>query len=178
MKMSLKNKAKTEIKSKVKKIAFKILKPFIPFIIIIVGIIFAVCTVVDTLFTTEDDMQIAEQLSNNNYETQYAEWLQEKEDSQTVITNGREIITTGMFIWPIPEYTEITSHFGMRTHPITGAYKLHSGIDVSAPIRSKLCGYGRWYSYKSNIFKFIWKYGYDRPSVMALLLYMHMALKY
>jgi hypothetical protein len=73
-----------------------------------------------------------------------------------------------MFIWPIPEYTEITSHFGMRTHPITGAYKLHSGIDVLAPIRSKLCGYGRWYSYKSNIFKFIWKYGYDRPSEMEL----------
>ena len=36
-----------------------------------------------------------------------------------------------MFTWPIPGYTLITSHFGMRTHPITGVYKLHSGTDVS-----------------------------------------------
>lgn len=39
-----------------------------------------------------------------------------------------------MFTWPIPGYTLITSHFGMRTHPITGVYKLHSGTDVGAPI--------------------------------------------
>ena len=37
-------------------------------------------------------------------------------------------------IWPIPGYTRITSHFGMRVHPITEAYKLHTGMDVSAPI--------------------------------------------
>ena len=39
-----------------------------------------------------------------------------------------------MFIWPIPNYLTITSHFGMRIHPITGAYKLHSGTDVGAPL--------------------------------------------
>lgn len=31
-------------------------------------------------------------------------------------------------------YTTITSHYGMRVHSITGAYKPHSGIDISAPI--------------------------------------------
>jgi len=40
----------------------------------------------------------------------------------------------GAMIWPIPGYTQITSHFGMRVHPITGAYKLHTGTDVSAPV--------------------------------------------
>ena len=40
----------------------------------------------------------------------------------------------GPMIWPIPGYTQITSHFGMRVHPITGTYKLHTGMDVSAPI--------------------------------------------
>jgi len=40
----------------------------------------------------------------------------------------------GAMIWPIPGYTEITSQFGMRVHPITGAYKLHTGMDVGAPI--------------------------------------------
>ena len=40
----------------------------------------------------------------------------------------------GAMIWPIPGYTNITSQFGMRVHPITGAYKLHTGMDVGAPI--------------------------------------------
>lgn len=92
MKMSLKDKAKNKVKNKIKKVAFKIIKPFIPFIIVIVGIIFAVCTVVDSLFTTEEDMQIAEQLSNDNYEEQYAEWLHEKESSPTTITSGKGLV--------------------------------------------------------------------------------------
>lgn len=40
----------------------------------------------------------------------------------------------GVMAWPIPGYTRITSNYGMRTHPITGVYKLHTGVDVSAPI--------------------------------------------
>ena len=40
----------------------------------------------------------------------------------------------GAMIWPIPGHTNITSEFGMRVHPITGAYKLHTGVDVGAPI--------------------------------------------
>lgn len=39
----------------------------------------------------------------------------------------------GAMMWPIPGYTRITSPYGMREHPITGAYKLHNGIDVGAP---------------------------------------------
>lgn len=39
-----------------------------------------------------------------------------------------------MFSWPIPGYTTITSHFGMRVNPTNGIYKLHAGTDVSAPI--------------------------------------------
>lgn len=39
----------------------------------------------------------------------------------------------GELAWPIPGYTRITSKYGMRTHPITGVYKLHTGVDVSAP---------------------------------------------
>ncbi len=132
--MSIKDKAKEKIKKQAKKMVFKVIKPFLPFIIIIVGIVFAVCTVADSLFTTEEDMQVAEQLSNENYEEQYAQWLQEKETSPTTISNGTGLVPTGMFIWPIPGYTTITSHFGMRTHPITGVYKLHSGTDVGAPI--------------------------------------------
>ena len=116
--MSLKEKAKNEIKKKFKKIVLKIIKPFIPFIIVIFLIVLAVCTVVDSMFTTEDDMKMAEKLSSEDYEAQYAEWLKDKETTpSTIIDDGKGLIPTGM-----------------RTHPITGVYKLHSGTDVGAPL--------------------------------------------
>ena len=39
----------------------------------------------------------------------------------------------GVMTWPVPGYTRITSQYGMRTHPITGIYKLHTGTDIGAP---------------------------------------------
>ena len=40
----------------------------------------------------------------------------------------------GAMLWPVPGHTRLTSTYGMRVHPITGAYKLHTGIDISAPL--------------------------------------------
>lgn len=47
---------------------------------------------------------------------------------------NNNFVGVGMFIWPIPNYTTITSNYGYRVHPITGQYKLHTGVDVGAPI--------------------------------------------
>ena len=40
----------------------------------------------------------------------------------------------GVLAWPVPGYTKITSNYGMRVHPITGQYKLHTGVDIGAPM--------------------------------------------
>lgn len=40
----------------------------------------------------------------------------------------------GTMQWPIYGHYTITSNYGMRTHPITGVYKLHTGVDISAGI--------------------------------------------
>ena len=40
----------------------------------------------------------------------------------------------GELEWPVPGYTRITSKFAMRVHPITGQYKLHTGVDIGAPM--------------------------------------------
>ena len=42
-------------------------------------------------------------------------------------------IYSGDFIYPIPIYRTISSHFGYRTNPITGKNELHGGTDFPAP---------------------------------------------
>lgn len=39
----------------------------------------------------------------------------------------------GEYAWPLPDYYTISSHFGFRISPTTGASKYHSGIDIPAP---------------------------------------------
>lgn len=50
----------------------------------------------------------------------------------SIASVGSEYIG-GIMAWPVPGYTRITSYYGMREHPITGVYKLHSGVDIAAP---------------------------------------------
>lgn len=39
------------------------------------------------------------------------------------------------YTWPLPGYYTISSNFGLRISPTTGASNYHSGIDIPAPER-------------------------------------------
>ena len=105
--------------------------------------------------TTEESENKAVALENmivikNNYisqlSAQEAQYANDIIEMQTEIKKVEaEILTAatlnigydyvgGEMAWPVPGHTRITSNYGMRTHPITGVYKLHTGVDISASI--------------------------------------------
>lgn len=64
--------------------------------------------------------------ATSRYLTQIIQQLQAKRSSSR---QG-----TGRFIWPAPGYGMITSAYGMRFHPILRQYRMHTGIDIGAPM--------------------------------------------
>ena len=53
--------------------------------------------------------------------------LKEMEGSSNLKYDG------GMFKWPAPSYTRLTSPFGWRIHPVYGDKRFHNGVDMAAP---------------------------------------------
>lgn len=45
-----------------------------------------------------------------------------------------EQLGTGTYTWPTPGYTQITSPYVMRYHPILKQRKMHTGVDIGAPM--------------------------------------------
>jgi len=49
------------------------------------------------------------------------------------ISSSQYSNTFNTFLWPTPGYTKITSPFGYRQAPTSGAGTFHGGIDIAAP---------------------------------------------
>lgn len=49
-----------------------------------------------------------------------------------------EQLGTGIYTWPAPSYRSITSAYGMRYHPILKTNKMHTGVDIGAPMGAKI----------------------------------------
>lgn len=60
-------------------------------------------------------------------------------DISTIMCTGAGAVSSGEWAHPLAPaaYTK-TSPFGMRVHPLTGAWKLHDGTDLAAPIGTPL----------------------------------------
>ena len=80
---------------------------------------------------SEEEQQI--QADIDEYRMQMLQIETEIKRLSNTVTFGEDYVGEDM-IWPVPEHTRITSQYGMRTHPITGLYSLHTGTDVGAPI--------------------------------------------
>lgn len=50
----------------------------------------------------------------------------------------RKTYTGGTFTWPCPNYTEISSDYGYRVHPIYGTTLFHNGVDMAADAGSPI----------------------------------------
>lgn len=49
-----------------------------------------------------------------------------------------EALGTGVYTWPTPGFTTITSPYGMRYHPILKTRKMHTGVDIGAPMSATI----------------------------------------
>ena len=73
---------------------------------------------------------------NNEYENAQEQIDEFSKTLDDLISASGEF--SGIMSWPTPGYTYITSHFGWRSDPFTGAQKYHSAIDIGSPMGSKL----------------------------------------
>ena len=65
-------------------------------------------------------------------EREYQEWLQAQQ-SQNNQNDGRPNTVDGV-TWVVPiNYTYFSSPYGMRMHPVYGGWRMHHGVDLSAP---------------------------------------------
>lgn len=79
-------------------------------------------------FNKEQKSMLDELLSD-----QYKElWDELINDSDIIILPGGSPVGSGKFVWPVAGDYSITSRFGTRVDPITGAVKTHGGTDIAA----------------------------------------------
>ena len=79
--------------------------------------------------SAEDMSQANEEAIANGQEPPYSdEDIQNAENSGSQLGGGAT--STGSLTWPVPCSTRVTSRFGYRSDPFTGANTYHNGIDI------------------------------------------------
>ena len=79
-------------------------------------------------FNAEQKAMLDELLSD-----EYAElWNEIINDSGAIILPNGSVVGSDKFVWPVAGPYSITSRFGTRVDPISGAVKTHGGTDIAA----------------------------------------------
>ena len=60
-------------------------------------------------------------------------WIKDKTLPVSEDSDSNEAAGSGIFTWPCPGYTNISSDYGYRNSPTSGASTNHQGIDIPAP---------------------------------------------
>lgn len=80
----------------------------------------------DALYDILEDLEAESKALNSEIQRLQAE------AAAKAAKNGTTTKAPGTYLWPCPSSKKITSTYGYRTHPVTGAKKLHSGMDIGA----------------------------------------------
>ena len=71
---------------------------------------------------------------------EYEEYIREQDETIAALEkalkemqNSNMRYDGGIFAWPAPSYTRITSEYGWRIHPTLKVNKFHNGVDMGAP---------------------------------------------
>ena len=83
---------------------------------------------------TQEEKEL--QKKQNQLDSEYNKLKDEANKKASTSKNSK--YTGGTMTWPVPSSSTITCYYGMRKHPITGVYKLHTGIDIGAPTGSNI----------------------------------------
>lgn len=76
------------------------------------------------------------------YEQALAELEQASNQLEAMIrqiqSGGSTVVGSGIYTWPTPGYSNITSSYGMRYHPVLKTRKMHTGVDIGAPMGANI----------------------------------------
>lgn len=85
------------------------------------------------------------QLAQKNVKDAYAAMIETEDELMAQYKNAaaeyaaQSTYVGGTFMWPLPAGNNVvTCKYGMRTHPITGKRKLHTGVDLRAATGTKV----------------------------------------
>ncbi|MBQ3379982.1 MAG: peptidoglycan DD-metalloendopeptidase family protein [Clostridia bacterium] len=87
---------------------------------------------------TNDEAYLKEQYSIAEKEANQVQAEIDRILAEQKKTQAAKEYVGGVFGWPLPGYSTISSPFGMRFHPTLKVYKLHTGVDLPAPKGTKI----------------------------------------